>query len=81
MLSAETVWHARLRRRLRPDTFDAQLRDLWHELLAIESGRPDRMETVDGGCRWHPIPPDREAEKRRVLDELGVALGIGPMPR
>lgn len=81
MLSAETVWHERLRRRLHPDTMDARLRDLAHELLAIESGQPTRMETVGDCCRWHPIPPDREAETQRVLDEMGRALGVGPMPR
>ena len=78
--TAETIWHARLRWRLHPDRMDARLRDLAHELLAIEAGRPDRMETVDGGCRWHATPPDREAESRRVLSEMGTLLGVGPMP-
>ncbi len=78
--SAETVWHARLRRRMHPDTMDARLRDLVHELLAIASGRPTRMEIVDGRCRWHAIPADRESEKRRVLSEMGTLLGVGPMP-
>lgn len=34
----------------------------------------------DGRCRWHAITPDRERQKRSVLDELGIAIGIGPMP-
>lgn len=39
------------------------------------------METVGGDCRWHAIPPDRESEKRRVLDTIGTLVGVGPMPR
>lgn len=63
--SAETVWHDRLRR-VHPDTFDARTRDLVHELLWVAS-RPDPAEDV-------------ERETNRVLDELGIAVGIGPMP-
>lgn len=79
-LSAEAVWHERLRRRMAPGNFDARYRSLVHELLAIESGMPRRLEVVNGRCRWHPIPTDREREARRAWDELGRTLGVGPMP-
>jgi hypothetical protein len=66
-LTPEAVWRERLRWRLDPDTFDARARGLAHELLATASGRA--------------VPEERiETETRRVLDELGVWAGIGPMP-
>lgn len=64
---AETAWHERLRRRLHPDAMDARLRGLAHELLAVASAQNCSEEAV-------------ERETRRVLDELGTAVGIGPMP-
>lgn len=51
-----------------------------HELLAIAVGLPTRLEGIDGRCRRHAITPRREREKGSVLDELGIAIGIGPMP-
>ena len=66
LLTSENVWHERLRRRLHPDTMDAELRGLAHELLWAAS-------------RQAPAQ-DVDRETRRVLDELGIAVGIGPKP-
>jgi hypothetical protein len=63
---AESIWHERLRRRLHPDTMDAKLRGLAHELLWAASRRAPAQ--------------DIERETGRVLDELGIAVGIGPKP-
>jgi hypothetical protein len=64
--SVESVWYARVRRR-HPDTFDARTRGLVHELLAIAAGRAVPDELI-------------ETETRRVLDEIGSHVGIGPKP-
>jgi hypothetical protein len=48
-------------------------------LTPVEPRQLERIDP-DGHCHWRAMPADREREKRRVLDEMGAAAGIGPKP-
>jgi hypothetical protein len=87
----EQLWWKRVRLaakgRGRED--DKIMSDWSHDMLEVVSGVKERTELVGpfGHRRWQPIPPERcteeykQAETRRLLDQLGRRLGIGPMPR
>src|SRR5437868_5675123 len=79
-LSAESVWHERLSRRRESLSGSARGRLLIHQLLVAQARMPRQLERIDpdGRSHWRPMPPDRERETRRVLDELGTLAGIGP---
>jgi hypothetical protein len=58
--------------------------DWSHAMLAVLGAAENRMGLVDG--RRAPYPAERcteeyvERETRRLCDELGRKLGVGPMP-
>jgi hypothetical protein len=58
--------------------------DWVHEVLPVWSAGDGELVLVDG--HWTPAPPERctqeykHAETCRLNDELGVRLGVGPMP-
>lgn len=58
--------------------------DLVHELLVIYAERQTTLVLPSGHRIDHePRPGDeefKEREARRVWDELGTLVGIGPMP-
>ena len=87
VLSAEEIWWARVRRAAdRKDLIGSPglMADWSHNMLRVLSAAESRLVLVDG--RWQPTPAEhctdeyRERETRRLNDELGRALGVGPMP-
>jgi hypothetical protein len=59
-----------------------------HDILPVLAAEEIRLGLVGpfGERRWQPIPPERfteeyiQRETQRLTDELGVRLGVGPMP-
>lgn len=81
--AAERIWWQRIRRAGDRQGLAGQkvLADWSHSTLAVLGAGE---ELVDG--RWQSIPPERRTdehearETRRLNDELGRVLGVGPMP-
>jgi hypothetical protein len=89
--AAKQIWHQRLDRAIAEQGQDGRrmMADWAHELLAVLSVGPQHnLELVGpwGHRHWAPIPPERMTEEykaqetRRLWDELGERLGIGPKP-
>ena len=63
---------------------DKAMADWCHKMLAILGAEQTSFDLIDG--HWQPIPAERctpeykARETRRLNDELGRALGVGPMP-
>jgi hypothetical protein len=85
---AERVWWARLHRAGERQGLlgsPGVMADWSHAMLAVLAAGPERTELVPG-TGWQPVPPERctdeykQAETRRLCDELGRKLGVGPMP-
>ena len=83
---AETAWWTRVERaaKHRGPAGSKAMSDWTHDVLSVLCAAEMSLELVDGG--WHPIPPNRctdeykQAETRRLNDQLGRRLGVGPMP-
>jgi hypothetical protein len=81
------VWWTRVDRAAkRRGNAGAKLRTEWsHAIMETRCAEALEFELVDGG--WRPFPPERFTEEymqrecRRLHDELGAKLGVGPMPR
>jgi hypothetical protein len=58
--------------------------DWAHDMLRVIAAEGMRHDLVNG--HWTAIPAEQfnedyiEREKRRLMDELGRRLGVGPMP-
>jgi hypothetical protein len=87
---AVRVWWTRAHRAAeRKGLIGSKVMSDWcHDLLPVLSAGPERLELVGpfGQRTWQPIPPERcteeymQRETRRLCDELGRKLGVGPMP-
>jgi hypothetical protein len=87
---AERAWRARVRRAAdNRGTEGKKLMSDWcHDILRVLAAEELKVELVGpwGHRRWQPIPPERFTEEyqatetRRLNDQLGRALGVGPMP-
>jgi hypothetical protein len=84
---AESAWWARVHRAAEREGLIGRrgvMSEWCHATLRVLGAAENRVELVEGG--WQPIPPERcteeykAAETRRLNDELGRALGVGPMP-
>lgn len=83
---AEKVWWERLRRAAKRKGREGSkaMSDWARDVLAVLDADKEGLELVDG--RWRPIPAERFTEHykqrqvRRLADEVGVGLGVGPMP-
>ena len=84
---ADHVWWERVRRAAeRQGTTGSKLMSDWcHAVLPVRAAEALKVELVPGRG-WVEIPPERfteeyiESETGRLNDELGVRLGVGPMP-
>jgi hypothetical protein len=88
----ERAWWERVgraaARRGEPVGTKGVMSDWCHDVLEVYSNTAEGLELVGewGHCRWQPIPPERcteeykQREIRRLNDELGRKLGVGPMP-
>ncbi len=81
---AYRVWWTRVCRAVQARPVgDKLLVDWCHGVLRISGGN---KEEIVPGKRWQEIPPERltieyrREEIKRLNSELGVALGVGPMP-
>lgn len=90
MSLGEQVWWTRVQRAAerRGRAGSKAMSDWARGVLAVRGDAEERLELVGpfGHRRWQPVPPERcateyvAAETRRLTDELGRALGVGPMP-
>jgi hypothetical protein len=87
-LTPESLWWERIHRAGERQQLIGRpgvMADWSHAMLSVLSAGETRLELV-AGAGWQPIPPERctdeykQAETRRLCDELGRKLGIGPMP-
>jgi len=89
-LSPSNVWWARLRRAAerQGNAGSKAMSDWVRDILPVAAAEALKVELVGpfGQRRWVPIPPERfteeyiQRETRRLTDELGLRLGVGPMP-
>ncbi len=86
---AERIWWARFTRAAERQRLTATggkvMSDWAHDMLAVIGEAEEGLEIVTGRG-WQPVPPERrteeyvQRERRRLTDELGARLGVGPMP-
>jgi hypothetical protein len=85
---AEKAWWTRVRRAAeRKGPIGSKVMSAWgYEMISILAVGPDNNLELVAGAGWQPIPPERftdeykQRETRRLCDELGRTLGVGPMP-
>jgi hypothetical protein len=87
---AMEAWWTRIRRAAeREGLIGSKVMSDWcRARLAVIGDAAEGVELVGppGHRRWQPVPPERCSEEylrreaRRLNDELGRALGVGPMP-
>jgi hypothetical protein len=83
---AESAWWARVERASnRRGRIGSKLMSDWSvDVVEVHALAAECFELVDGG--WQPVPAERCTEEYkqreicRLTDELGVRLGVGPMP-
>jgi hypothetical protein len=83
----ERVWWERVGRAAkRRGTAGSKIMSDWsHDMLRVLAASPGRLEKVVDG-HWQPTLAEHgteeyvERETRRLKDELGRTLGVGPMP-
>lgn len=90
MLTAGQVWWARVDRAAeRKGLVGSKLMSDWaRDVLSVISAEHLDLDLVGpfGHGRWQPVSPERltdeykQAETRRLCDDLGRTLGVGPMP-
>ena len=86
MLRASDVWWERLERaaKRQGNAGSKAMSDWVHAILPVLAAEGIKLGLVDG--HWSPIPPERftkeyiQREAQRLTDELGICLGVGPMP-
>jgi hypothetical protein len=87
---AEQAWWERVHRAAKgKGSAGSKLMSDWARArLPVIAAEPGELDLVGpfGHRRWEPTPPEvcteeyKQRETRRLNDELGIALGIGPMP-
>lgn len=85
-LSSNQVWWTRLDHAAERQGLAGSkaIADWVHDILPVLAAEDIGHDLVDG--RWVEIPPERfteeyiDCETQLLTDELGVRLGVGPMP-
>lgn len=81
---AERAWWTRVKRAAVGR--DQVMADWSHDMLQVLGAEPDQLTELVPGVGWQAPPPAhctdeyKQRETRRLKDELGVRLGVGPMP-